>query len=562
MSDMLSKIDAALSGSPVPDETPAPVWEKVSASLYTAVIGGIEMHVKRSGQRYAVARPGTDVLIPVRTVAEGKAAAESYAAERLAQAEDVTDDQGDDFDAFVPGTFAGDGTFTADETPAADDILSEVPDVPTAQEVPAPVETDATAGLRAQVEALQAQLAAMTAQQVPVAFQPAAEPDRSAIIDDAMASGRHPETRPAGNVYDALSGWHVNDVMAQGQEVAGEVRSALMTYMKFPDALAEAYAGTLTLWALHTHVFYHQGVTPYLMISSPTAGAGKSTLISILSRVVRQPAVEVNPTAAVARTLAGEGYTLLLDEVDELDTGKDFKSILNAGYKHGGAVSRIKGNAVQRDVVFSPKLLAGIGREGAPIEGALLDRCIQVWLERATPGERPWFDTELISELLRERVVLWARNAVCEMARHPADMPALPSSRSLEIWGPLVAVADALGGDWGRLARNWAVEIESRKETQADPNVQILTDTREVMLDYLLANPHESSITAERLLEMRNGFGSRQFTGSLTAVSFGKRLSRFGIKTTPVRGVRVFKIGDGFGNLLPEIQQIFARYCD
>ena len=55
---------------------------------------------------------------------------------------------------------------------------------------------------------------------------------------------------------------------------------------------------------------------------------------------------------------------------------------------------------------------------------------------------------------------------------------------------------------------------------------------------------------------------SRQFTGALTNVSFGKRLSRFGIKTTPVRGVRVFKIGDGFGNLTDELERIFARYCD
>jgi Protein of unknown function (DUF3631) len=588
-------------------DAPGIVWVKDDAKANTATIDGVSVSIVRSGRGYALTVPGTDHTVSVRTIADGKAGAAEFVASVLAS-QALADMPDDDETEFVPGTFDESGEFTPEES-AADrmertiDYLTEdapgpvddaatAAEVPTVTEAPAPAEVPATdttamlaqmmammdaqrADMAAEREAMRAELDALRTQNVPaglaapVADLPVidfpAAPDmaevavRAAIIDDTMAAGTHPETRSAGSMYDALGGWHVNDVLAQGQEVAGEIRDLLNEFMKFPDAMARAYVGTLTLWALHTHVYLHQGVTPYMLISSPTAGAGKSTLIQILSRIVRAASIEVNPTAAVTRTLAGEGYTLLLDEVDELYTGKDFKSILNSGYKRGGAVSRIKGKSVQRDIVFSPKLMAGIGREGTPIEGALLDRCVQIWLERAMPGERPYFADDMISEGLRERIVRWSRNAVAGLARFPQDMPALESSRALEIWGPLISVADSIG--WGAEAREWAAQIESRKEVQADPNVQILTDTREALREWIAANPYETRIKNTDLLDLRNILPARQFTERLSIVSYGKRLGRFGIKTIPDAGARYFKVGDGNGGFAPDVERVFDRYC-
>lgn len=579
--DVLSSINDLLG------DAPAITWAK-DGQTYTATIAGREVIVKRSGKYYGVYVTGTDFDVPVRTVAEGKLKALELVPEyvaSLAQAEeDITDDDGnvigddlgtvnddatdddemsDDAVEFVPGTFDDAGNFTPDESA----------DVP-AQDVPAQESAEVRA-MREQMEAMQAQMEAMQAmltqaqtQAVPAAFDNRPAPQArtfeptpaelaAELTEQALRTGRHPN---AGE--HAETGYGADEITRMGAEIAGEIWQLFMTYMKFPDHMAAAYAGTLTLWVLSTHLYYYQGVTPYILVSSPTAGAGKSTLIGIASKLIRNPAIEVNPTPAVIRSLAGDGFSLMIDECDELYASKDFKSILNAGYKKGGMVSRVKGKSVVRDNVFGPKLFAGIGREGAPLQGALLDRCIQIWLERAMPGERPIFDPDMISDDLRLRIVAWSRGVVSHLHRDPQGMPAFPTPRSAELWRPLISIADQLGGTWGQDARVWAIDLESKKEGQADQNVQILSDVRDVIVDWLTAHPTETMIATEELLELRNSANGRQYADKLTGVSLGKRLKQFGITSTPRKGVRFYIVGNGQGGLTADLDRVFARYLD
>ena len=552
-----------------------------------------------SGQVFksaALARAAAETALQSIADAIGAAA---VSAETSALAGDQGDtDATDEFYAgFVPGTFDESGAFTPDVP--ADDHGVTVEDLPAGIADPADApeiralrarEADLTAMVadqQRQMEEMRAFMLAMQQQQTPAAFggadvpAPAEAEVRAAIINDQMANApaviNQPRTgdgetfAPAFGPdadarlaeYDAFAGDAPHVATRKlGRRVAGQIRDAVTTYMKFPDDMSEAYAGVMTLWGMHTHTYYSQGVTPYLLLTSPTAGAGKSTLMAIMSRVIRNPAVEVNPTPAVIRGLAGQGHSLMIDECDELYASKDFKAILNAGYKRGGTVSRFKGKEIQRDVVFGPKLFAGIGREDVPLSGALLTRCIVIWLERALPGERPFFDPEMISSALRDDAEVWARRAVGMLERRPADMPDLATSRALEIWGPLIAVADALGDDWGRDARAWAEQIEAGRETAIDPNVQILMDTRDVILAWLQQNPGETRIPGEVLCDLRNNYPSRLFADKLNGINYGRRLSRFGIKNSPYRGVRMVVVGDGRGNLSAELASTFARYCD
>jgi hypothetical protein len=552
-----------------------------------------------------LARSAVETAIETIAAAIGAAVVSD---ETAALATDATDD--DAFDAeYVPGSFDASGEFTpeTDDTGAVvEDLPAGIADPTVTADVPATVEASPEivalrsreADLVAMVEAQRREMAEMRAfvasvqsGGVPAAFAGPNAPQgdetavRAAIIDDAMANAPASVTVPAtgdgetyapaygpdGTMpadvaarmaeYDSFAGASPEAITRKmGRRVFGQIRDDIRTYMKFPDALSEAYAGVMALWAMHTHTYFSQGITPYILLTSPTAGAGKSTLIGIMSRVIRTPAIEVNPTPAVIRGLAGMGHSLMIDECDELYASKDFKSILNAGYKRGGTVSRWKGKEIIRDVVFGPKLFAGIGREDVPLSGALLTRCIVVWLERALPGERPAFDPEMISSALRDDVEAWARRAVGMIERRPANMPDLATTRAIEIWGPLVAVADAIG--YGKEAREWAESIESGRETAIDPSVQLLMDTRDVIAEWLQKHPGETRIPAETLCELRNGYPSRLFADRLNGIAYGRRLSRFGIKSMPYKGVRMFTVGDGRGALTAELADTFARYCD
>jgi hypothetical protein len=352
-------------------------------------------------------------------------------------------------------------------------------------------------------------------------------------------------------------------LLAQG--IAADVRGVILRHVRFTPRLADAYAGTLALWVMHTHVYQVQRITPYLLITSPTAGAGKSAALEVLTSMAYRAVMMVNPTAPVLRTVASNDHTVLVDEVDELAKTRDFTSIANAGYRRGGTVYRIKDGELTKYDVFAPKVFAGIAREDLPIRGATLDRCIQISIERVSQHEAPEpFDAELLAarlEEIRNRLESWATRASTLLRGAAPIMPELPTIRAVEIWKPLVGIGDLLGGEWAASVRGWATTIESQKDSAPDANVRLIQDVHEVLENWMQANPYVKVIAVEELVRLRNELQTRQLTEQLTPVQFGKRLGRFGIKSQPVKSIRVYKICDAGGVLLSEWDDLFARYC-
>lgn len=357
---------------------------------------------------------------------------------------------------------------------------------------------------------------------------------------------------------------YVRRCAADVRRTADDVRAMITGHVRFPLPLADAYSGTMALWVLHTYVYEAQRVTPYLLITSPTSGAGKSTALEVLASLAWRAEQMVNPTAAVVRTVASNGHTVLIDEIDELARSREFTSIANAGYRHGGKVYRLRGGELESYSVFAPKVFAGIARENLPVSGATLDRCVQISLERATQGEAITpFNPDVLAERLarlRERIEGWAAGSVGRLRRAVPDMPALPTTRAVEIWKPLVAVADELGGEWTTSVRSWSTAIEGQKEAAPDPNVRLIQDVHAVLVAWMEDNPHVRTIPVDELVARRNALPTRQLTEQLSPVQFGKRFGRFGIKSQPVKGVRVYRVRDAGGEFVPELADLFARY--
>lgn len=402
---------------------------------------------------------------------------------------------------------------------------------------------------------------------------PARNPVSAAIIADQM------------NTPDAAAGeagyrqyLSTREQIAAQREadkaMATELRDSIAEYLILPAAYRDAYLGVMTLWTMHTYTYRAQGTTPYLAVSAPTRGAGKTTVLNVLRTFAHNPTkVEINPTEPVVRVHASHGRSLFLDEIDELARkGGSFIQILNSGYKEGGAVSRtirIKGVGTDTEEAptFAPKAFAAIAREGYPLPAATQERCIFIRVERATSEEASGIrrfrvvDAERDARSLRASLDDWSLRVDRQIRDARPDMPEMSTARAAEIWEPLFAIADVIG--WGAEVREWAAAIDGQiDESEADPNALFLADVRDVMTKFVERYPTEKYMPAKEVPALRNAYPERRLSEQLTPVATGKRLASFGIRSTPVRGERVYKIGTGTGELLPELIATFDRYTD
>src|SRR5437763_13978320 len=96
-----------------------------------------------------------------------------------------------------------------------------------------------------------------------------------------------------------------------GAALLNELESLLTRFVILPDFAAE----TLALWILHTYAFELRDVSTYLGVESPGKRCGKTTLLSILSRLVNRPVAAANISpSAFFRVIEEMRPTLLIDE--------------------------------------------------------------------------------------------------------------------------------------------------------------------------------------------------------------------------------------------------------
>ena len=212
----------------------------------------------------------------------------------------------------------------------------------------------------------------------------------------------------------------------------------------------------LALWAVHTYCFDHWQNTPRLYISSPKRRSGKSRVLDVLDCIVSRPIRADGLSAAVVfRLTEDRNPTWLIDETDQwLDQKGDLIGILNSGHAKGQKVYRCVGDEhrVQEFAVFGPVALAGIGKIKSE---TLADRSIVVTIRRRLQSEpvKRFHRITCLKEFepLRQQIVRW----VSDWA--PNGDPEIPATvdhdRMIDNWWPLLAIADAAGGDWPEHAR-------------------------------------------------------------------------------------------------------------
>ena len=259
-------------------------------------------------------------------------------------------------------------------------------------------------------------------------------------------------------------------------EIADKIRAHVL--------LQEGDYRKAALYVAFTWTIDAFGVAPRLLLWSPEAGAGKTTLMTVLAAMVRRPVPSSNlSTSALFRAIDAWGPTLLMDEFDRVDVEKkrELLSVLNSGHTRSMAFllrSEPTGSGEtwepRRYSTWAAIVFARIGRRG---DVAADSRCITIKLDRATREEagklKRFREDRLSDDLadLQRKMARWAADNHGLLRDEDPRMPEALYNRGADLWRPLVAIADLAGGDWPEGTRSIAVQAVASPD---DPSYRTL----------------------------------------------------------------------------------------
>jgi putative DNA primase/helicase len=264
-----------------------------------------------------------------------------------------------------------------------------------------------------------------------------------------------------------------------GAELLNGLSEAIRSHVVMSD---EAVAAT-ALWVVHTYLMDTFNTSPRLAITSPEKRCGKTTLLDVLGILTWRPLSTANATpAAVFRVIELAQPTLLMDEADTfLKENIELRGILNSGHRRWSAfVMRTVGDdhEPRQFSTWAAVAIAMIGRLPTTLE----DRSIQVTLRRRLSDEKITpFDYGGADDLRRlaGMSARWCADNKLALGNSRPAMPEGIYNREAENWLPVLAIADAAGGEWPGRARKAAtmLVLASVGEDQST-RTMLLTDIR------------------------------------------------------------------------------------
>lgn len=345
-----------------------------------------------------------------------------------------------------------------------------------------------------------------------------------------------------------------------GTALLDTVRDTIRRYVILPseDALT-----AVVLWVAATHAVDRLDHATRLAIHSPLKRCGKSRLMEVIAPLSHDAMQTTNVSVpALFRTIEAAGDrppTLFLDEADQIfgstrkdEQNADLVAALNNGFRRGSPTYRCVGpkHDVRKFSTFAFAAVAGIGR----LPGTIEDRAINITMRRRLPGEevakfRLRTDLPLVEEL-GEALSSWVSGT--QLAVEP-PVPHALEDRAADAWEPLLAIADAAGGDWPERARSAALRLSSEMADDAaeqSMDVRLLSDVRSVLGDRTFLST--ASLLA-RLSSIEDApWAEQDLSPRRLAIGLGK----FGVKprrnsSGTERGYYASDLSDPFSRYLP-----------
>lgn len=324
-----------------------------------------------------------------------------------------------------------------------------------------------------------------------------------------------------------------------------------------------AMPAILALWiaAGYLHMAFHS--FPYLWITSPQKGCGKTRVLELLAAVAfRANQIQVSPTQAVLyRSLHATAEVLILDEFEKAtdDTKQAVVTVLNAGFNRGSKVSRCTGKdyGLESFDVYGPKAFAGLNS----LPDTLASRTIEIAMLPKTQADniQPFIQATMGDQLQRWRdaLAIWAlENApmAAELAASPGllGVPANLDDRATDYMTPLFAVAKVAG--WGDEAlREFC---ESLAEVRGDRASEGDTSKAIAVLQTWLGQRDQARLSLEEAARLFTSAGLFAFSGSRSA---GNLLRKLGVRVKQFR-LDGSKTGKGVSILRSQIEELAKRF--
>ena len=278
--------------------------------------------------------------------------------------------------------------------------------------------------------------------------------------------------------HNFLPHWEVQPwpEKVEGTALLDALRRVFVRYVVLP-----AYADiALALWVAHTWVFECFDITPYLSITSPTRRCGKTVLMTLLYWLSRRgKKTDSMSKPAIYRSVDGQKPTLVLDEVGwVLDPKDERQGILCGGFERNGYVEVCEGEGTAITTrlfsTYCPKAFGLIGK----LIPTLTDRSICIPMRRKLRTERVERLRRRDNEehaRLRQQCLRWANHNTATLAKAPPLDAEKLNDRALDFWEPLFIIADLVGGEWPKQARDAAIALSGDGEDDST-NILLLRD--------------------------------------------------------------------------------------
>jgi putative DNA primase/helicase len=388
---------------------------------------------------------------------------------------------------------------------------------------------------------------------------------RVTTLDSVVAAARAPAEAAPANSGGQGRPLAILDIepwpeAVDGAAVLDEIAATIQRYIVTDAATADAIA----LWIMHTHAIEAADVSPRLAITSPEKRCGKTTLLHLLSALVVRPLPTANMTAATLfRAIEAVQPTLLIDEADTfISDTDDLRGIINAGHCRATAtvlrtVPSRDGWEIRQFGVWGALALAAIGK----LPGTIEDRSIKVAMHRRRldePVERLRIDRLEQLRPLARRAARWASDHFVALSAADPGVPAELHDRAADNWCPLLAIADAAGGEWAECARRAAVALARAGVDEIEaPGIMLLSDLQELFG----AEPSGVLFTTDILVALQ-GREDRPWAEfrrgqPITAVQMAELLKAYGIprNNTVRRGAKTAK-----GYRERDFADVWSRY--
>jgi hypothetical protein len=242
------------------------------------------------------------------------------------------------------------------------------------------------------------------------------------------------------------------------EDVLRLVRQLILDHVELPQP---AIASFKACWTVGTYFYPIFEAYPRVNITGQK-GSGKSKSLKIVSRLAFNGRYYLNTTApALFRLIEPIRPTLCLDEMENLRGANvnGIVDILNAGYKSGGTIPRVEGEADKRHVVeydvYAPMAVASING----LNAVTADRAITITMLCGTdPAKVNSVVPEHVFGPLRAQCYRLALMRHDEVRNSSPALPAWLKGRHRELYGPLLRVANLAKGSVGDTLR---ADIES-----------------------------------------------------------------------------------------------------